>query len=179
MDYITNLSKLNNIQRYWLNDAKNLVTSLSKVYGNITLTKLSQQFEASTSFERKLLCDNKTLIRKITLSKSDESLVFARTVIPQNTYDFFTSELNKLGTKPIGDNLLFNNKKFKRDDFIIRKLPRDIFKKESSIDSNLFDNNEVENIYSRSSVFTFKEKPYLKILITEYFLIIPEVTYAN
>ena len=177
MDYITNLDKLDSTKKYWLNDAKNLVTALSKVYGDIALAKLSQQFEAPTSFEKKLISDNGTLIRKITLSSSNETLVFARTAIPQNTYDFFTAELNDLGTKPIGDNLLFDKDRFSRDDFIIRELSRDAFEKEAAIDSTFFDDNE--NIYSRSSIFSFKKDSLLKMLITEYFIVIPEVTNAN
>ena len=171
MDYITNLSELNSTKKYWLNDAKNLVTALSKVYGDIALAKLSQQFEAPTSFEKGLLSNSETIVRKITLSSSDETLVFARTAIPQNTYNFFTAELNNLGTKPIGDNLLFDKDRFSRDDFIIRKLPSDVFVKEAAIDTNLFDGNKIENIYSRSSVFSFKKDSSLKMLITEYFLI--------
>ena len=179
MDYSTNLENLDSTKKYWLDDAKNLVTSLSKVYGNITLVKLSQQFEAKTSFEKKLLGYDETLIRKITLSSSTEKLVFARTVIPQNTYAFFTAELNDLGTKPIGDNFLFDKNRFSRNDFIIRKLSRDVFEKEAAIDTHLFDDNEIENIYSRSSVFSFKENISLKMLITEYFIVMPETTNAN
>ena len=177
MDYITNLNKLNSIKKYWLNDAKNLVTALSKVYTDINLTKLSQKFERPTTFEKKLLEYNETLIRKITLSNSNETLVFAKTVIPQNTYDFFTVELDNLGTKPIGDNLLFDKDRFNRDNFILRKLPSDVFIEEIAIDFNFFNDNK--NIYSRSSIFSFKKDLSLKMLITEYFLTIPELTNAN
>jgi len=179
MDYITNLRELDSTKKYWLNDAKNLVTALSKAYGEIALTKLSQQFEAPTSFEKDLLSNNDTIVRKITLSSSDETLVFARTAIPKNTYDYFTAELNNLGTKPIGDNLLFDKDRFSRDDFIIRKLPSDVFVTEAAINFNFFDNNQIENTYSRSSVFSFKKDSSLKMLITEYFLIMPELTNAN
>ena len=179
MDYNISFEKLDHIKKYWLNDAKNLVIALSKIYGDIALAKLSQQFEAPTSFENKLLSNSDTLIRKITLSNSNETLVFARTVIPKNTYNFFMAELNELGTKPIGDNLLFDKERFRRDDFIIRELPTDVFKNEASIDSSFFDGNKTNNIYSRSSVFTFKANTNIKMLITEYFLVVPEVTNAN
>ena len=164
MNYIINLETLDYSKKYWLNEAKNLVTSLLKVYGKINLAKLSQQFEAPTFFEKKLLGDNKTLIRKITLSSSNETLVFARTVIPQNTYNLFLAELNELGTKPIGDNLLFDKKRFSRSDFIIRKLSRDIFEKEASVDSKFLDENKLNNIYSRSSIFNFKQDITMQML---------------
>ncbi len=167
-----NIQKLDDIKRYWLNDAKNLVTSLSKVYGNITLTKLAQQFEAPNIFEKSLLNNNDTLIRKITLSNLHAKLIYARTAIPKNTYDYFRAELDNLGTKPIGDNLLFDKERFDRDEFIIRKLSNIEFETETNQQAS-------SDIYSRSSVFTFKDNSSLKLLITEYFLIIPEVANAN
>lgn len=179
MDYNINLENFDSTKKYWLNDAKNLVTALSKVYGNINLTKLSQQFETPTSFEKKLLDKNEILIRKITLSSTNETLVFARTAIPQNTYDFFIKELNDLGTKPIGDNLLFDKKRFSRDDFIIRKLSKNSFEEEACIDFKALENFNVDIIYSRSSIFTFKENSKLKMLITEYFLVMPETDNAK
>lgn len=176
MDYCINLENLDFSKKYWLNDAKNLVTALSKVYHDITLTKLSQQFEDPTCFEKELLnSKDKTLVRKITLSGANKTLVFARTIIPQSTYNFFMTELTELGTKPIGDNLLFDKERFYRDDFIVRELPKAIFEKEAAIKHNIFTDNNFENIYSRSSIFKFKLDLNIKILITEYFIIIPEV----
>ena len=179
MDYNINFENFDSTKKYWLNDAENLVTALTKVYGEITLTKISQQFEAPTSFEKKLLDNNEILIRKITLSSTNETLVFARTAIPQSTYDFFIKELSDLGTKPIGDNLLFDKKRFSRDAFIIRKLSKNDFEKEAYIDFKTLNNFNSDTIYSRSSIFTFKEISNLKMLITEYFLIIPETDSAK
>ncbi|QLE79103.1 chorismate lyase [Francisella sp. Scap27] len=158
-------------QRFWLNDAKNLVTSLTKFYGAITLDKMSQKFDELTSFETELLKITNALVRRISLSSDKDMYVCARTIVPENTYDHFMSELESLGTKPIGDNLLFDKAKFDRDEFIIRKLSAIEFKNET--------NQQISSdIFSRSSVFEYKNNPKLKLLITEYFLILPQ-QYGN
>lgn len=154
-------------QSFWLNDAKNLVTSLSKFYGTITLNKISQKFDDLTSFETGLLSVTNALVRQISLSNDKAMYVYARTVVPENTYKYFTQELESLGTKPIGDNLLFDKSKFDRDEFIIRKLSTLEFQRET---------NQVakSDIFSRSSIFKYRENADLKLLITEYFLTLPE-----
>ncbi|MED7818719.1 MULTISPECIES: chorismate--pyruvate lyase family protein [unclassified Francisella] len=154
-------------QRYWLNDAKNLVTTLSKFYGDIKLDVVSQKFTKLIALEADLLKTNEALVRKITLSNTDKTFVFARTIVPKNTYDYFTQDIDNLGTKPIGDNLLFDKSKFDRDEFIIRKLSANDFLQETA--------KEIETeIFSRSSLFEYKDNRKLKFLITEYFLILPE-----
>ena len=164
---IINKDNLTKQQRYWLNDAKNLVTSLSTFYGEIKLDKISQQFTNVNAFEQSLLAIQSALVRQITISSINQSLVFARTIIPDNTYKYFTQELDNLGTKPIGDNLLFDKAKFARYEFIIRELTAEDFYNET-------DRNITEKIFSRSSIFEYKDNPKLKFLITEYFLVLPE-----
>ncbi|AIT09330.1 chorismate--pyruvate lyase [Candidatus Francisella endociliophora] len=164
---IINKDSLTKIEKYWLNDAKNLVTSLSKHYGEIALEKISQEFAKLNSLEKKLLNIDTALVRQITLSNSDKTFVFARTIVPNDTYDFFTQELDDLGTKPIGDNLLFDKSKFQRGEFIISQLSSEDFYNETG---KIID----KDIFSRSSVFEYKHDNQLKFLITEYFLILPE-----
>ncbi|APC92142.1 MULTISPECIES: chorismate--pyruvate lyase family protein [Francisella] len=164
---VINKDNLSKQQRYWLNDAKNLVTSLSKFYGEIKLDKISQQLTDVNALEQSLLAIQSALVRQITLSSINQTLVFARTIIPDNTYEYFTQELDKLGTKPIGDNLLFDKAKFARDEFIIRELTVEDFYNETG-------RNIAKEIFSRSSIFEYKVNPKLKFLITEYFIILPE-----
>ncbi|AXA33100.1 chorismate--pyruvate lyase family protein [Francisella adeliensis] len=162
-------------QRFWLNDAKNLVTSLTKFYGAISLEKISQKFDDITAFEKDLLkiesSDELALVREISLSNSNDKFVYARTIVPNNTYKHFMNELESLGTKPIGDNLLFDKAKFDRNEFIIRKLSGLEFQGETNQQAS-------SDIFSRSSVFEYKNNPKLKLLITEYFLILPQ-QYGN
>lgn len=164
---IINKDNLTKQQKSWLNDAKNLVTSLSKFYGEIKLDKISQQFINVNAFEQSILAIQSALVRQITLSSINQSLVFARTIIPDNTYKYFIKELDNLGIKPIGDNLLFDKAKFARYEFIIRKLTAEDFYNETG-------RNITEKIFSRSSIFEYKDNPKLKFLITEYFLVLPE-----
>ncbi|AFJ42913.1 chorismate--pyruvate lyase family protein [Francisella orientalis] len=164
---IINKQNLSKVERYWLNDAKTLVTSLSKGYGEIILDKISQSFTNVNQLEASLLAIKTALVRQITLSSINETLVFARTIIPCDTYDFFSQEVDNLGTKPIGDNLLFKKSKFTRDEFIIRKLSSNDFYQEAN-------RHIQQEIFSRSSIFTYKDNQKLKFLITEYFLVLPE-----
>lgn len=164
---IIDKDNLDKSKRYWLNDAKNLVTSLSKFHGDIKLDIVSQDFTNLTPLEAKLLDTKEALVRQITLSNSNKTFVFARTIVPRNTYNYFTQELDHLGTKPIGDNLLFDKSKFNRDEFIIRQLSAKAFYEETG-------KNEQQDVFSRSSIFEYKNDKKLKFLITEYFLILPE-----
>ncbi|MED7787724.1 chorismate lyase [Francisella sp. 19X1-34] len=164
---IINKNSLDKVKRYWLNDAKNLVTSLSKFHGAITLDKISQKITNITPLESSLLDVNDALVRQISLSNKDKTFVFARTIVPKDTYNHFTQELDSLGTKPIGDNLLFDKSKFDRDEFIIRQLSAEDFHQETG-------RNQQHKIFSRSSIFEYKNDKKLKFLITEYFLILPE-----
>lgn len=169
---IINKQNLSKVERYWLNDAKNLVTSLSKGYSEIILDKISQSFTNVNQLEASLLAIKTALVRQITLSSINETLVFARTIIPRDTYDFFSQEVDNLGTKPIGDNLLFEKSKFTRDEFIIRKLSSNDFYQEAN-------RHIQQEIFSRSSIFTYKDNQKLKFLITEYFLVLPEFCNAE
>lgn len=90
---IINKQNLSKVERYWLNDAKNLVTSLSKGYSEIILDKISQSFTNVNQLEASLLAIKTALVRQITLSSINETLVFARTIIPCDTYDFFHKKL--------------------------------------------------------------------------------------
>ncbi len=170
MNFCINNNTLNDREHFWLNEATNLVTSLFHHYGPINLDILSQDFADTTIFEKELLDTDNALIREITLSGKSTNLIYARTAILKETYEHFTTQLDNLNDKPIGDNLLFDKTKFIRDDFTIRKIPTSVFLNEvqSSIDYNS------KYIYSRTSVFTYKESTSLKFLITEYFLILPE-----
>ncbi|MDE4994732.1 chorismate lyase, partial [Francisella tularensis subsp. holarctica] len=77
-----NKENLTKQQRFWLNDAKNLGTSLSKFYGKITIDKISKQFTNINSLEQSLLATQTALVIQITLSSINQTLVFARTIIP-------------------------------------------------------------------------------------------------
>ncbi|MDE4978352.1 chorismate lyase, partial [Francisella tularensis subsp. holarctica] len=76
------------------------------------------------------------LVTQMTLSSIKQPLDFARTIIPDSTYKHFTQELDNLGTKPLGDNLLFDKAKFARDEFIIRELTVNDFYNETNRDIN-------------------------------------------
>ncbi|MFC4893115.1 chorismate--pyruvate lyase family protein [Pseudofrancisella aestuarii] len=162
MEILTNIDEKN--YAFWLRDAKHLTIALKKYYSEITLTKYSQELEDLNSFERNLLNKDNSIVRKISLNSDEKELVYARTIVPVDTYIFFKERFESLGENPIGESFLYNNDNFLRSDFIVRKLSNKEFQQETS--------RSVTNdyIFSRSSIFSLKEQNNLKVLITEYFL---------
>ena len=160
------LKSLDKNYKYWLNDAKQLVNSLKNVYKQIDLIKYLQIEEKLNIFEKYILNLNndKAKVREISLNHNDNIIVFARTIIPNNTYEIFEQEFKNLGTNPIGENFLFKNKDITRNKFIIRSQNQQQFEKEIITKLNI----DSKKIYSRSSIFYYKEK--YKLLITEYFV---------
>lgn len=154
---------------FWLRDAKHLTVALKKYYSEIILTKHSQRLEDLNTFEHDLLNKNNSMVRKISLSSDEKELVYARTIVPIDTYDFFKEKFESLGENPIGESFLYNNDNFSRSDFIVRKLSNKEFNNETT--------RSVINdyVFSRSSIFSLKEKSSLKVLITEYFLEIEDL----
>ena len=152
----------NDSYKYWLKDANELTTALRKCCGKISLIKHSQKLDDVYAFESSLLGVDSSYVRQISLYHDDKELIFARTVITLETYEYFYDILENLGDKPIGDNFLYINDDFHRDEFIVRRLEN--FQAETAR-KQISDNN----VYSRTSVFTYKDTQ-MKILITEYFL---------
>ena len=147
---------------FWLKNAYHLTIELKEYYPDLFLQKHSQKRESISSFEKNILNSEDAFVRQISLCTKPEELVFARTVIPVKTYQYFNKELEELGEKPIGENFLYNNLDFTRSDFIIRQLDEKSFYTETTKTTD-------KNIYSRSSIFTYKNTS-MKILITEYFM---------
>ncbi len=152
----------NDSYNYWLKDVNQLTTALRKCCGKISLTKHSQKLDDVYEFESSLLGVDSSYVRQISLYQGNKELIFARTVITPDTYEYFRDILENLGDKPIGDDFLYINSDFHRSDFIIRKL--NDFRKETSREQK-----QNSNVYSRTSVFTYKDT-IMKIMITEYFL---------
>jgi len=147
---------------FWLKNAHHLTVELKRYYPDLFLQKHSQKLEKISLFEKDTLNSDDAFVRQISLCTKSQELVFARTVIPVKTYQYFNSELEALGEKPIGEKFLYNNVDFTRSGFVIRQLDQKSFYNETSKKVD-------DDIYSRSSIFTYKNTP-MKILITEYFI---------
>lgn len=103
-----------------------------------------------------------TFIRISRLKCDNQTLVYARTVIPQKTLEGENQWLTKLGAKPLGDTL-FNDETTYRTDMRYAKIPvhcelHGAATKELKITSEL---------WGRQSLFHINHQP---LLITEVFL---------
>lgn len=112
-------------------------------------------------------------VRETYLGDPSNPLVYARVSMPESTYNAYKEQLDALGTKPIGETLLYNDPSFTRSEFEVKQL--------SENDELLFDalvhhefyraaiakDAERNELWARRSVFTLKGHP---LLVTEVFM---------
>jgi chorismate lyase len=106
--------------------------------------------------------DEITFIRESRLKCDNQTLVYARTIIPEKTLAGKNQKLAKLGTTPLGD-VLFNDKTTYRTDMCYAKIPVDC-KLHSEATKEL---NITSELWGRQSLFYTEQQP---LLITEIFL---------
>ncbi len=103
-----------------------------------------------------------TFIRESRLKCDNQTLVCARTIIPEKTLTGKNKKLTKLGTTPLGD-ILFNDETTYRTDMCYAKIPVDC---ELHIEATK-DLNIASELWGRQSLFYTEQQP---LLITEIFL---------
>jgi len=103
-----------------------------------------------------------TFIRESWLKCDNQTLVYARTVIPQKTLKGESQILTRLGTKPLG-NVLFNDNTTYRTNMRYAKIPlHSELYKEATKDTDI-----TSELWGRRSLFYIKDKP---LLVIEVFL---------
>lgn len=169
-----------NWQNKWLAKLRiNDETLLPLLFHSGSLTRFIQQqckgkFEVEIKSEgwrfpipdeaRSLDMNNRgyTFIRESWLKADNHYLIYARTIIPRETYRQISRQLTELGTRPLGE-LLFSDKSGYRADMRYARIPSScaLFK---AARSNARDQ---EALWARQSLFYIKHKP---LLIIEVFL---------
>lgn len=103
-----------------------------------------------------------TFIREAWLKCGNQTLVYARTVIPQKTLKGKSYILTKLGTKPLGE-ILFNDNTTYRTNMRYAKIPV-----QCGLHKEATNNTDVTSeLWGRQSLFYIKNKP---LLVIEVFL---------
>lgn len=130
---------------------------------NLELISESWQFALSDELTLLSLTDNeKTLIRKVRLKCDNQTLVYARTVIPEQTILGKNNKLSSLGTNPLAD-VLFKDENTYRADMRYTKITVDCeFHNEAINDLDIS-----TELWGRQSLFYTDKHP---LLITEIFL---------
>jgi chorismate--pyruvate lyase len=112
-------------------------------------------------------------VRETYLGDTTNPLVYARVSMPESTYEAYKIELENLGSRPIGETLLYKDPTFTRSEFEVKRLTQD--------DELLFDtlvhhqfyraviakDTNSRELWARRSVFTLSGNP---LLITEVFM---------
>lgn len=101
-------------------------------------------------------------VRESWLKTNNQYLIYARSIVPKQTYAQFETQLDKLGTRPLGE-LLFADASGYRAEMRYARVPHDCLLFDATVDHN--DNKGT--LWARQSLFYIKEQP---LLILEVFL---------
>ena len=111
-------------------------------------------------------------VRETYLGDKGNPLVYARVTMPESTYIANKKELEALGTRPIGETMLYNNPTMTRSIFEVKRLTQDdelLF--DALVHQNFykaaFEKRGQNNLWARRSIFTISGNP---LLITEVFM---------
>jgi chorismate lyase len=101
-------------------------------------------------------------VRETFLGERDEPLVYGRVAMPEETYEAMKPELDTLGSRPIGETMLYGDATVTRSAFEVRRL---------SASDDLLSAVPSERIgsdpWARRSTFTIAGR---SLLVTEVFL---------
>jgi chorismate-pyruvate lyase len=143
----------------WLTTG-HLTEALRAVCNAYHFSVLSEAWQSILTFEAHLIgkCDGEDLAW-VRCSNAGESLVHARVIAPQETFDEHREDLMNLKHRTIGATLLFNRAEVTRDPFVYYHM-QDC----PDFSSLVFPN--FHPLWLRASVFHWRKKP---LVITEIF----------
>lgn len=154
----------------WLVLPNNLTETIKKTQANFTLNVLNQSFDNPYLDEINAFHDypvdaTYAFIRKVFLEGDDKPMIFARVVVPEETYLNYQDELTQLGRSAIGNTLLYNDPQVIRQAFEYKLIePHDEMFHELGLLNQVA---RSDSLWARRSIFVMP-KGYL--LITEVFL---------
>jgi len=180
--WVNDISTLNPLPpakfRQWMQKPNNLANELRKVCNTLSVKLLSQHFDyaledeyAALTIEKNFLDDSKICyIRKIFLEGDGCPFTYGRVVVPKTVYLHYQQKFDGLGTRLIGETLLYNDPTTRRSAFEYQRLENNhiLFKEIFSYSSIITPLPLVSSLWARRSVFHMEGKHPL--LITEVFL---------
>ena len=156
--------KEHQIQRFLFSEGSLTQLIQNNCSGFFNVQVLSETHNKAMDDEATLLSiniDESCFIRKSLLKNDEQTLVYARTVIPEKTLTG-NEELTTLGDKPLGD-VLFSDESTYRSEIRYAKIP---------VDCEIYSEatkglNITSELWGRQSLLYIEQKP---LLITEIFL---------
>ena len=134
--------------------------------GGIELKLNHQDWQSAAGEESELLemqQGETAFVREIQLNCQEKPWVFARSVIPQQTYNLRQAEFSSLGLKPLGE-VLFSDQTIQRKGIEICRITAESIFSRLSCDDSL---NGIDMLWCRRSVFLIEQHP---LLVSEVFL---------
>lgn len=136
-----------------------------KTHFNHEIKLLGQEFSDLSKEEQSLLevsPASQGWLREICHVGNGNNLVYARTAVPDSTYDRYANEFNSLGNHSIGETLLFHDPMVQRSELRYRIITTDdpLYPRISEI------LGQSKHYYARCSVFHWQAFP---LLITEIY----------
>jgi chorismate-pyruvate lyase/SAM-dependent methyltransferase len=160
----------------WLSKPFILSKALARVCHDFQVTVTDQKLNHLHAEEiTPLQCNDIAYgyIRETYLGRPEDPLVYARVSIPYTVYLKHKMALDSLGSRPIGEALLYNNPDIRRSEFEIKRVSmNDELMFDALVHQNFFKavierQASVPELWARRSVFMISGEP---ILITEVFL---------
>jgi chorismate--pyruvate lyase len=140
IDYFDNIPK---DVLFWIGDDQSLTQKLKKKYPDFRVEVHKQEESSIYNHEINQIGNEENfIVREVSLYGDNEPVVFARSVIPENTK---TQSIMEIGNKPLGE-ILFTDPNILREPIEIT-----------------FQNN----VWGRRSVFVMNDS---RILVSEFFL---------
>lgn len=166
---------------HWLSKPFVLSKALARVCADFQVTVTDQRLHHLHAEEvLPLKCHELAYgyVRETYLGHPNDPLVYARVSIPYTVYLKHRSALENLGTRPIGEALLYNNPTIRRGEFEVKRVSMndelmfDALVHQSFFNAVIEKKGSVPELWARRSVFDVSGEP---ILVTEVFLAnIPE-----
>ncbi|MCS5708673.1 chorismate lyase [Candidatus Berkiella cookevillensis] len=154
----------------WLTGPQILSAELSKVYTKLSLERLSEGAEVILATEQAALLkltpvQERYYVRSVFLIGNDTPVIFARTVIPEKTYQQYAENFASLGNQFIGLRLLHNKENVVRSafEYAAVKAQNPLYQEAVRFGAE----NQAPILWARRSVFWMGGLP---LLITELFL---------
>lgn len=154
----------------WLVMPNNLTETIKKTGVSFSLKVLNQSLDKPYIDEISAFNDypvdaSYALVRKVFLEGDTHPVIFARVIVPEQTYFNYHAEFSRLGNSAIGNALLYHDKRIVRKEFEYKLLDSN-----DEVFHELKELNQIadeDSLWARRSIFVMP-KGYL--LITEVFL---------
>lgn len=147
-----------------------LSKALKQVSSAFTVKMLSQQLELPRLDECESYPDifkqtQKAFVRQVLLCDGDKPLTFGRIVAPVSTYQAYITEMDTLGDKPFGEQVIYAHPNYRRSAFSYQHFTG--FDAYEALIGHLGEDYRYHDLWGRRSLFYLGAHP---LLVVELFM---------